>query len=74
MKVNALTIEPPPGINPPPGSSVLVTYMDFGNSEWLPADRMRLLHEGLVSVPSLAKTCSLADLVPLTKVMQPSSV
>jgi hypothetical protein len=72
VKVNALSANPPFGFNPPLGSSVLVTYVDFGNSEWLSADRIRLLPEGLESVPSLAKTCCIADLVPLAKVMKPS--
>ena len=70
VKVDALSVDPPSGISPPLGSSVLVTYLDFGNSEWLPASRMRTLPEGLDSVPPLAKPCSLADIMPSGKVMQ----
>lgn len=68
VKVNALAISPPPGSCPPPGMSVLVTYLDFGNSEWLPTQRMRLLPHGLETISSLAKNCALADVLPTAKV------
>ncbi|XP_048577826.1 RING finger protein 17 isoform X3 [Nematostella vectensis] len=44
--------------------SVEVTYMDFGNTEWLPLTRMRKMPTQFLEVPDLAVNCSLMDIVP----------
>ncbi|XP_073540761.1 tudor domain-containing protein 1 isoform X2 [Phyllobates terribilis] len=48
------------------GESVLVGYLDFGNTEVLPTLRLRPLEPDLLSVPFQAAQCSLAGVKPLS--------
>ncbi|XP_062509091.1 tudor domain-containing protein 1-like [Corticium candelabrum] len=61
VQSNALSLNPQFGDNPVVETSVCVMYVDFGNSEWLPANRLRLLPQGLETIQPLARHCCLVD-------------
>jgi len=46
------------------GLTVEVLYIDYGNSEWLPLNRLRQLKNEFLEIPEMAVPCSLTDIVP----------
>ncbi|KAI0240502.1 hypothetical protein LSAT2_008731 [Lamellibrachia satsuma] len=44
-----------------------VFYVDYGNTEMMPLNRLRMMHRNFLSTPELAVTCSLVDIVPASQ-------
>ena len=46
------------------GQDADVNYVDFGNSETLRMDKIRLIHSEFMHLPAQAFVCSLSDVIP----------
>ncbi|XP_071986252.1 tudor domain-containing protein 1 isoform X2 [Engystomops pustulosus] len=55
------------------GDSVLVRYLDFGNTEVLPSSRLRRIDPDLLSIPFQAAQASLAGVKPLSGQWSPEA-
>ena len=44
-----------------PAESVLVVFIDYGNSETKPANEIYAMQESLTRLPAMAVACTLAD-------------
>lgn len=46
------------------GLCIEVLYIDYGNTEWLPLNRLRQIKNQFLEIPEMAVSCSLTDIVP----------
>ena len=44
--------------------TIQVVYIDYGNQEWLPLNRLRRIPKQFLQVPEMAVSCSLTGIVP----------